>query len=68
MTNKIGEFFKNFAGFIIGAIFGILLILCNVIDLIVAIAVVLAFGMLGAYIQKNKSKVKEALKNLIEKW
>lgn len=68
MNNKIAEFFERFGGFIIGAIVGILVILCNIIDIIVPILIVIAFGLLGAYIQKNKLKVKEVLKNLIEKW
>lgn len=68
MGEKIGQFFKEFGGFIVGSIFGIVLILLNVIDFIVAVLVVLIFGFLGAYIQRNKAKVKEVLKNLIEKW
>ena len=68
MGEKIENFFKEFGGFIFGSIFGIILILLNVIDFIIAILVVLMFGFLGAYIQKNKAKVKEVLKNLIEKW
>ena len=68
MGEKIERFFKEFGGFIVGSIFGIILILLKVIDFIVAVLVVLVFGFLGAYIQKNKAKVKEILKNLIEKW
>ncbi len=68
MGGKIESFFKEFGGFIVGSVFGIILILLKVIDFIVAVLVVLIFGFLGAYIQKNKAKVKEVLKNLIEKW
>lgn len=68
MSEKIQMFLKNFGGFIIGSIIGIIVILCGIIDLIEAILVVLLFGWLGTYIQRNKSKVKEMLKNLIEKW
>ena len=68
MGEKSERFFKEFGGFIVGSIFGIILILLKVIDFIVAVLVVLIFGFLGAYIQKNKAKVKEILKNLIEKW
>ena len=68
MGETIERFFKEFGGFIVGSIFGIILILLKVIDFIVAVLVVLIFGFLGAYIQKNKAKVKEILKNLIEKW
>lgn len=68
MSGKIEAFTKDFGGFIIGSIIGILVIMCGIIDMIVAILVVLLFGYLGAYVQRNKLKVKEVLKNLIEKW
>ena len=68
MGNKIGEFFSNNGGFIFGVIVGLIAIYCRIIDFIVTIFVVIAFGYLGSYIQRNKSTVKEKLKNLIEKW
>lgn len=68
MGEKFEAFLKNCGGFIIGALIGILMIWLKVIDFIVAILIVLIFGFLGAYIQKNKKRVKEVLKNLIEKW
>lgn len=68
MNGKISDFFGRFGGFLIGIIIGIIVLFCNIIDIIVSILVVLAFGFLGLYIQKNKSRVKEILKNLIEKW
>lgn len=68
MSGKIENFVRDFGGFIVGSLVGILVICLNIIDTIIAILVVLAFGFLGSYVQKNKSKVKEVLKNLIEKW
>ncbi len=68
MTEKIGKFFSNYGGFILGVLVGILVVAFRIIDAIVTIAVVVGFGLLGAYIQKNKSVVKEKLKSLIEKW
>ncbi len=68
MTEKIGKFFLNYGGFIIGIIVGIIVVAFGIIDAILTIAVIVGFGLLGAYIQKNKNKVKEVLKNLIEKW
>lgn len=68
MANKIGNFIEEFGGFIIGALIGTLLVLCNVVDVIITILIIVGFGFLGTYIQRNKSKVKEVLKNLIEKW
>ena len=58
----------NYGGFIIGIIVGIIVVAFGIIDAILTIAVIVGFGLLGAYIQKNKNKVKEVLKNLIEKW
>lgn len=68
MSGKFETFVKDFGGFIVGSLLGIVFIMCGIVDLIVSILVVLLFGYLGAYIQKNKIKVKEVLKNLIEKW
>ena len=68
MGGKIEAFIKDFGGFIIGSLVGIFLICLGIIDAIIAVLVVLAFGFLGSYVQKNKVKVKEVLKNLIEKW
>lgn len=68
MANKLGKFLEEFGGFIVGALIGILLVLCKVVDIIVTIVIVVGFGFLGTYIQRNKNKVKEVLKNLIEKW
>ena len=68
MSGKIEAFIRDFGGFIVGSLLGIILIMCGIVDLIVSILIVLLFGYLGAYVQKNKLKVKEVLKNLIEKW
>lgn len=68
MGKRIEEFWKNFGGFIIGAFFGILMIWLKVIDLIIAVLIVLIFGSIGAYVQRNKKKVKNVLINLLEKW
>lgn len=68
MSGKIESFLKEFGGFIIGSLIGIIFIMCGIVDLIVSILIVLLFGYLGAYVQRNKLKVKEVLKNLIEKW
>lgn len=68
MSEKIGKFFSNYGGFIIGILVGILVVAFGIIDAIVVVAIVIGCGLLGAYIQKNKNVVKEKLKNLIEKW
>ena len=69
MSGKFETFMKEFGGFIIGAIIGILITLIPfAVDFIMTIIIVFAFGWFGHYIQRNNMKVKEILKNLIEKW
>ena len=66
--NKFSEFFKNNFGFVVGVIIGILAIVFKITDFIINLIIVLAFGFLCEYIQKNKTKVKDTLKNLIDKF
>lgn len=68
MSEKLKDFWNRFGGFITGVIIGIIFVLCKLVNVIVTLAVIIGFGMLGMYIQKNKLKVKTGLKNLIEKW
>lgn len=68
MGNKLGNFIQEFGGFIIGALIGTLLVLCKAVDIIITILIIIGFGFVGTYVQRNKNKVKEVLKNLIEKW
>ena len=67
MSNNLMEFLKNNSGFLIGLFIGILVIILRIGFFFVNIAIMLGFGFLGAYIQKNKPKVKATLKNLIDK-
>lgn len=59
--------FKNYLGAIIGAVIGLLLVILRVWEFILSIAIIVGFGMLGAYVQRNKSSIKEKLKNFIDK-
>lgn len=68
MAEQLKEFWNSCGGFIIGAVFGLILILCGIANFLVTIGIIVGFGLLGTYIQKNKSSVKKVLKNLIEKW
>lgn len=69
MSGKFDTFLRDFGGFLVGAIIGILVtIIPNAVNFIMTIIIVLLFGWFGHYIQRNKLKVKEVLKNLIEKW
>ena len=69
MSGKIEAFLRDFGGFLFGAIIGILITMIpNAVNFIMTIIIVFVFGWFGHYIQRNKLKVKEVLKNLIEKW
>lgn len=68
MDNKFSEFLKNNLGFVVGVIIGILVVLFRLTDFIINIVIVISFGFLCEYIQKNKPKVKTKLKNLIDKF
>lgn len=68
MSEKFVEFMKKYIGFMIGVIIGIIVVACGLGRFMLMLGLVLGFGFLGMYIQKNKSSVKVALKNLIEKW
>lgn len=65
--NKFLEFFKRNLGFIIGLAIGILVVICKIAYIFVNLLVMIGFGFLGMYVQRNKLKVKETLKNIIDK-
>lgn len=66
--NKFSEFLSNNLGFVVGVVIGLLAIVFKITDFIINLIIVLAFGFLCEYIQKNKAKVKTTLKNLIDKF
>ncbi len=66
-NNEFVEFFKNNLGFLIGLIIGALIVLLRFTYFFINLAFIILFGFLGRYVQKNKNKVKETLKNLIDK-
>lgn len=65
--NGFLEFFSRNLGFIIGLIIGVIVVICKFTYFFVNLAVMIGFGFLGMYVQRNKSKVKETLKNIIDK-
>ena len=58
---------KNYIGAIIGIIVGILFAVFDLWRPILIIGMVLAFGWLGNYAQKNKDDLKVKIKNFIDK-
>lgn len=68
MNNKLVEFLNNYLGAIVGAIIGIILVcIPGLRNLIITLAIIIGCAFLGGYVHKNKPKVKENLKNLIDK-
>lgn len=65
---KLGEFLNKFAGIIIGALVGIILIATAIKDFLLNLIIIAACAYLGKYIQKNSKELKTKIKNLIEKW
>ena len=56
------------SGAIIGGVVALLLIAIGLLDFIIALVAIAVGVILGNYIQKNKSNVKETLKNFIDKF
>ena len=68
MDNKFMNFLNNYIGSVIGAIIGVILVcIPGLRNLIFTLAIIIGCAFLGGYIQKNKPKVKENLKNFIDK-
>ena len=66
--NKITVFIENYGGLIIGLLIGIVFFLVPVLyNFFKFVLVVGVCGWAGNYFQKNKLKVKEFLKNLVDK-
>ena len=65
--NKYVELLKNNIGFLIGLAIGIVFVICGLSYFVLNIAVMVGFGLIGKFVQKNKLKVKETLKAWIDK-
>ena len=68
MTFK--EFIDKYLGMIIGIIIAVLIIVIGgdqIIAIIMKLALIIALGWLGKYLQTNKTTVKDKLKTMIDK-
>jgi len=65
MTFK--EFIDKFGGMIIGIIIALLMIAFNLVYAATCIVLIIAFGWIGWYLQKNKEKAKENIKKFVDK-
>ena len=64
---NIKKFLETYGGAIIGALVAILILCTHLYDLMIWI-IFIAFGIfVGNYIQRNKTEVKEKLKNFIDR-
>ena len=68
MFEKIGNFIEKHAGFIIGALIGLILVLLDWTAVLINVIIIVFLGFAGKYVQGNKDVVKGKIKNLIEKW
>ena len=68
MFEKLGNFIEKHAGFIIGALIGLLLVVLDWTKVIINVIIIVFLGCAGKYVQGNKDVVKGKIKNIIEKW
>ncbi|MBO5398408.1 MAG: DUF2273 domain-containing protein [Clostridia bacterium] len=59
---------KEFKGAIIGGLIALLFIATGLSKLVIGLAVIALGVFLGYYVQNNKEKVKEVLRNFIDKF
>ena len=59
---------NKYRGAIIGAVIALLFIATGLSKLVIGLLIIVAGIILGNYIQKNKSNVKETLKEFIDKF
>lgn len=62
------SYISNYRGAIIGGVVALLLIATGLSKLLISLVVIIVGVILGNYIQKNKSHVKESLKEFIDKF
>lgn len=65
---KINNFIAQYGGAVIGGLIALILCFTKLYELLIGIVIVLAGIFLGNYVQKNKSAVKEKLKEFIDKF
>ncbi len=65
--NLFHKIIKEYGGAIIGGVIALLLCFTEIYKILVYIVITLAGIVIGNYVQKNKPKVKEKLKEFIDK-
>lgn len=68
-SNKdLNSFIANYGGATLGGIMALILCFTHIYRVLIGIVIILAGMFLGNYVQKNKSNVKEKLKEFIDKF
>ena len=67
-NNDFKKFLLDYKGAIIGGLIAIIIACTGLVRILVIFAIIVFGIWLGNYVQKNKEKVKEKLKNLIDKF
>ena len=64
---SLKNFWKDYAGAIIGVAISIIIIATGLYKLIVTILLIALGAIIGNYVQQNKFEVKERIKNFIDR-
>ena len=67
-SNDFKKFCLEHKGAIIGGLIAIIIACTGLVKILVAFVIIIFGIWLGNYVQKNKDKVKEKLRNLIDKF
>ena len=67
MDNDFLRFVSKYWGIIIGALIGIIIAFTALYKFVIYAIVIVASSWCGYYIQNHKSKIKEVLRNLVER-
>ena len=65
--NLFQKILKEYGGAIVGGVIALLLCFTEIYKILVYIVIILAGVVIGNYVQRNKTKVKEKLKEFIDK-
>ena len=66
--NNFGTLITKYAGAIIGGLVALILCFTELYKLLLYLVIILAGGFCGDYVQKNKTIVKEKIKEVIDKF
>ena len=67
-NNDFKKFLLDYKGAIIGGLIAIIIACTGLVRILVVFAIIVFGIWVGNYVQRNKEKVKEKLKNLIDRF